>query len=500
MIRKMTPFHALLAFAATAAQAAGFNHSQESELLEFSYSWPAAVEAEPSLRETLRAEMNAEQRRARQIAEQWRAETRFNGGDFQPHYFAKGWEVAGLSPQLLSLTASRETFSGGAHGNTDFSAILWDRQSRRPVPAAAMLGAAALASMSERYCAALDAERAERRGEPVTRDPQDQFSLCPPLAEQVLAPTDSDGNGRFDTLAVLIAPYVAGPYAEGAYSPQLPFRAGDLEGVPENYRSAFEEGPAGSGGPDEEGCGEEGPGQPLGAGAICIERETDSYLFSVAWPAEAEAIPALAAMLRREAAQSEARLGREAQEATSERTEGRDQPMRFSYDQGWSVDANLPELVAVSGAAQDYTGGAHGGIAYYTILLDRRRGERIQLGDLFADRAAGLAAVQESLCRALAAEVGQRRGADDRDYACPPAAEHPVSLVCGAGPRIDLMMALLNPYVIGSWAEGPYEFVFPVTPRILAALKPQYRSAFTAREDMPEEPPATSRCAGAAAG
>ncbi len=94
--------------------------------------------------------------------------------------------------------------------------------------------------MRERYCAALDAERAERRGAPVRPDPRDPHTLCPPLADQVLAPRDSDGNGRFEAIDVLIAPYVAGSYAEGAYFAEVPLEADDLSGMNELYRSAFE--------------------------------------------------------------------------------------------------------------------------------------------------------------------------------------------------------------------------------------------------------------------
>ena len=38
-----------------------------------------------------------------------------------------------------------------------------------------------------------DAEREEIRGAPVHYDPEDSFTTCPELAEQVLVPEDEDG-------------------------------------------------------------------------------------------------------------------------------------------------------------------------------------------------------------------------------------------------------------------------------------------------------------------
>jgi hypothetical protein len=236
----MTAFPLLAALAAAFAQPGDFVLEEESELLEFSYGWPAEADALPALRAVLRSEMVAERAQAIRWAREGRDNARDNGIAFAAHYFAKGWEVAGSTPQLLSLTATEETFAGGAHGNIAFSALLWDRAADRPLEPAVLLGAVALERMRGRYCAALDAERAERRGAPVRPDPRDPHTLCPPLAGQVLAPRDGDGNGRFEAIDVLIAPYVAGAYAEGAYFAEIPLEADDLTGIEEAYWPEFE--------------------------------------------------------------------------------------------------------------------------------------------------------------------------------------------------------------------------------------------------------------------
>lgn len=56
-------------------------------------------------------------------------------------------------------------------------------------------------------------------------------------------------------------------------------------------------------------------------------------------------------------------------------------------------------------------------------------------------------------------------------------AAQPVSLAAENG-RIRAFSALLGPYVVGSYAEGPYELRFPVTAEIVALIKPRYRAAF----------------------
>lgn len=229
---------ALLALAAVQPQE--FLREETSPRLQFSYEWPAAADAVPALRTMLRRDMEAARASAIDHAEEGAREAAEDGREPMQHYYVKGWRVAGHAPGLLSLQASTETFAGGAHGNVGFSGLLWDLAVQAPVEASALLGARALERLTPRFCRALDAEREQIRGEPVRADPDDPFTLCPPLAEQVLVPEDEDGNGRFERLHVLIPPYVAGPYADGPYTLPLAFEAGDLAGIDPRYRAAFE--------------------------------------------------------------------------------------------------------------------------------------------------------------------------------------------------------------------------------------------------------------------
>ena len=87
---------------------------------------------------------------------------------------------------------------------------------------------------------AVDAQRAGKRGVALPLSGDDYDTACPPLGDQVVVPVDSDGNGRFDLLRVLIPPYGAGPYAEGVYQIELKVDAATLASIAPYYRSSFE--------------------------------------------------------------------------------------------------------------------------------------------------------------------------------------------------------------------------------------------------------------------
>ena len=54
---------------------------------------------------------------------------------------------------------------------------------------------------------------------------------------------DQDGNGRFETLHVLVPPYVAASYADGSFVVDVLFNRGDLSGMAAADREGLEETP-----------------------------------------------------------------------------------------------------------------------------------------------------------------------------------------------------------------------------------------------------------------
>ena len=139
------------------------------------------------------------------------------------------------------------TYTGGAHPNYGFDSLVWDRQAgmaRKPLDLFRSAGALGNA-VGGAFCAKLNAERSERRGETVDATSDDTFDKCPGMDELTVLLGSSNGR-TFDRIGLMAAPYVAGPYAEGSYEFTLPVTTAVLDAVKPEYRDAFALGPRNS--------------------------------------------------------------------------------------------------------------------------------------------------------------------------------------------------------------------------------------------------------------
>jgi hypothetical protein len=182
------------------------------------------------------------EQRAKLVAEarEGAAEAKKDGFPFNPWSCSQSWSVVTDLPGWLSLSAAYWSFSGGAHGMTWSGAMLWDRKANLPRnPLDLFISKAALAgAIRTPFCAALDKQRAEKRGEPVDRKSGDEFDKCiDPTAETVIL--GSRGKRGFDRIGILVAPYNAGPYAEGDYEVTVPVTPAVLAAVKPAYKAAF---------------------------------------------------------------------------------------------------------------------------------------------------------------------------------------------------------------------------------------------------------------------
>ena len=199
---------------------------ETDELIEFTYGWSAEAAAVPELAARFEADLAKWRAESRKTAEEDR-DARGPEIPFHGHLFSKTWATMGSTPRLLSLAADLGTFTGGAHGNSIYEALLWDREARREIGVEALFAepAAAWRLMQPVYCAELDRQRAEKREETLPLEGEGWMVECRPVAEQVVAPVDGDKDGRFERLRVLLEPYNAGPYAEGSYEVDVPVTA-----------------------------------------------------------------------------------------------------------------------------------------------------------------------------------------------------------------------------------------------------------------------------------
>lgn len=173
-------------------------------------------------------------------ATQGRAEARDNGFPFNKYASGTSWEVVADLPNWLSLSAALDSYQGGAHPNYGFDTIVWDKERARPLePIAFFTSAEALDdALGQRLCDALNAERAERRGMPVEEGSTDSFDSCIKPDETNLLLGSSNGT-TFNRIGIQIAPYLAGPYAEGSYEFTFTMDQDLFAIVKPEYRDAF---------------------------------------------------------------------------------------------------------------------------------------------------------------------------------------------------------------------------------------------------------------------
>lgn len=229
------------ATATATAEAGGARKTEEeNELYMFAYAWPSQVGAIPALARQL--DQRAAQAKAElaQTTEAEKAEFAGEGIEFRPHSYGMEWQVVADTPRFLSLSGNFATYAGGAHGMYGLESLVWDREAGAGMDGKALFASPAAldAALGERLCAALNAERSERRGEPVPVDGDGIFDECVGTGEATVLVGSTSGR-TFDRIGVWFGPYVAGSYAEGAYELDFPVDARVLGAVKPEYRAAF---------------------------------------------------------------------------------------------------------------------------------------------------------------------------------------------------------------------------------------------------------------------
>ena len=214
--------------------------SEETDDYLFEYSYPAEAGNIPELAALLDKRLdNTRQELAREAARD-REEARDNGFPFNKYSSSVAWKVVADTPGWLSLSSDLQNYTGGAHGNYGFGAIVWDKQAKAAMrPADLFLSPAALdEALGERFCADLNAERLKRRETPPGEGDFGSFEECVSVSEVTII-AGSAGGRAFDRIGLMIGPYVAGPYAEGSYEFTYPVTAAVLEAVKPEYRASF---------------------------------------------------------------------------------------------------------------------------------------------------------------------------------------------------------------------------------------------------------------------
>ena len=208
------------------------------------------------------------------------------------------------------------------------------------------------------------------------------------------------------------------------------------------------------------------------------EERNKTLHFVYSYPAQAAAIPALKSYLDAERKESRDQIRQDYVDANG------DLPGPMERTVEWRVVANLPGWLSLSGDFYEYSGGAHGMSGTGVLLWDKAANRRREPLSLFTTAAAFNAALGPAYCAALNAERGKRReqkvdpGSGGQFDKCVLPSE--VTVLLGSGDKVHFTRIglIADPYMAGPYAEGSYEVTLPVTPGLIRAVKPEYRSAF----------------------
>ena len=215
--------------AATPAEAgAPLGYESGTPYASVKLSLPPALKAQPDLHAALYA---AAVRDLRQFVEGAQADRTEAGTEpgMAPYEKTIEFKPAAETGKLLSLERVDYDFTGGAHGNTLFAGVLWDKALKRQITAADLFRKGADSrALDQALCAAINAAKKERSpdAEPVSLGGT-QWS-CPRALATPFVLTPGTVPGKAGGLTFLIGPYQVGPYAEGPYEivvPQSVFRA-----------------------------------------------------------------------------------------------------------------------------------------------------------------------------------------------------------------------------------------------------------------------------------
>lgn len=177
---------------------------------ELHFRWSLAAEAalEPALVQSLRQDALVERESRIRAAKEAQ-----EGREYpQQHDLVEKWRAEAETDLLLTLSAEEYSYTGGAHGNLVLKAVIWDRGAGQRVRFVDLFSDAVAmqAALQPQFCAELNAERKRRRDGALGP----MFNECPDATAYPIVPM---GDSEIHAIRVLVPPYEAGPWVEGAY-------------------------------------------------------------------------------------------------------------------------------------------------------------------------------------------------------------------------------------------------------------------------------------------
>ena len=206
-------------------------------LNKFTYVIPPQASAYPALRAWFAGEESRLRSAAAADATAGEHDAASAGIPFNPYETSRVWKTVTDLPRFLSLSENRYDYTGGAHGNVNYAALVWDKSAKlRRQPLSFFIDPDALKrAVTPAFCQKLNARR-DTPGQP-------EYSPCPDPSKEALILGSTNGK-IFNRIGFLIPPYEAGPYAQGSFDITLPVTPAILAAVKPEYRRYFAFGPA----------------------------------------------------------------------------------------------------------------------------------------------------------------------------------------------------------------------------------------------------------------
>lgn len=183
---------------------------------------PEAIKPQTDLHARLYAE---EVRKLRQFVEGAQGELTEAGAEpDRPKYQnTVAITAAAETTKLFSLKRAAYDYSGGAHGNTLTSGVLWDKALKRQIGLADLFRKGAdLTALDQALCSALNTAKRARSPDSASITFDSEPFSCPRTASTAFVLTSGTVAGKAAGLTFLIGPYQAGPYVEGGYEIAVP--------------------------------------------------------------------------------------------------------------------------------------------------------------------------------------------------------------------------------------------------------------------------------------
>jgi hypothetical protein len=158
---------------------------------------------------------------------------------YRAHSHLQAWQRVTSTPRFLSLSAEIGTYTGGAHGMTNFDTLLWDRNRRKQLKPLDLFtsGEAFDAAIKDSFCAGIKRAKAAK-GIVADEAPDSVFAKCPPASAQTVWLGSSDGR-YLDRMTIAIAPYEVGAFAEGSYKINVPVTGALVRALKDEYARDF---------------------------------------------------------------------------------------------------------------------------------------------------------------------------------------------------------------------------------------------------------------------